>query len=161
MPVFQLFHPGSIAIIMAIYKGFNMNFAQKIYLIRSKSGLSQDAMANKFEVSRQTISKWESGLSYLEIDKIIKISELFDVSIDYLLKDNYKEQLPNSNLEQAVIQFLGASQDMTKMSETLVDIMRDGIIDENEQIQLENSIQTLDQIIENVKMIRNIIIAKK
>lgn len=41
-----------------------MSFAEKIYLIRTKNKLSQEEMASKFNVSRQTISKWESGVSH-------------------------------------------------------------------------------------------------
>lgn len=118
-------------------------------------------MAGKFDVSRQTISKWESGLSYPEIDKLIAISEMFDVSIDYLLKDNFRDQVKNDALEKVVLKFLGASQDMSKISEQLIDIMSDGIIDESEKLQLEKIICTLDEVVGNIQQIRDLIKKKR
>ena len=133
-----------------------MSFAEKIYLIRTKSKLSQEEMASKFNVSRQTISKWESGMSYPEIDKLISISEMFDVSIDYLLKDNENRKDMGERIEKIIFQFLASSQGMGRVSEQLIDIMRDGIITDEERLQLENITYVLDeaaQTIENVKKI--------
>lgn len=134
-----------------------MSFSEKIFLLRSDCKLSQEDMAGKFDVSRQTISKWESGLSYPEIDKLIAISEMFDVSIDYLLKDNCKEQIQNDELEKIVLKFLGSSQDMGKISEQLIDIMRDGIIDDSEKLQLERIVCILDEVEENIEHIKDLI----
>lgn len=133
-----------------------MSFAEKIYLIRTKNKLSQEEMASKFNVSRQTISKWESGMSYPEIDKLISISEMFDVSIDYLLKDNENCKDMGERIEKIIFQFLASSQGMGRVSEQLIDIMRDGIITDEERLQLENITYVLDeaaQTIENVKKI--------
>ena len=133
-----------------------MSFAEKIYLIRTKNKLSQEEMASKFNVSRQTISKWESGMSYPEIDKLISISEMFDVSIDYLLKDNENRKDMGERIEKIIFQFLASSQGMGRVSEQLIDIMRDGIITDEERLQLENITYVLDeaaQTIENVKKI--------
>lgn len=138
-----------------------MSFSEKIFFIRSNNKLSQEDMAGKFDVSRQTISKWESGLSYPEIDKLIAISEMFDVSIDYLLKDNFRDQVKNDALEKVVLKFLGASQDMSKISEQLIDIMSDGIIDESEKLQLEKIICTLDEVVGNIQQIRDLIKKKR
>ncbi|MBQ1260209.1 MAG: helix-turn-helix transcriptional regulator [Clostridia bacterium] len=65
--------------------------AEKIVILRKKHGMSQEAFAEQLDVSRQAVSKWESGSSFPEIDKIVRISELFGVSTDYLLKDTYTE----------------------------------------------------------------------
>lgn len=133
-----------------------MSFAEKIYLIRTKNKLSQEEMASKFNVCRQTISKWESGMSYPEIDKLISISEMFDVSIDYLLKDNENRKDMGERIEKIIFQFLASSQGMGRVSEQLIDIMRDGIITDEERLQLENITYVLDeaaQTIENVKKI--------
>lgn len=138
-----------------------MSFSEKIYLIRSKTGLSQDEMADKFGVSRQTISKWEGGLSYPEIDKIIKISETFHVSIDWLLKEEHREEIRDGDLEKSCLQFLGVSQDMEKISELIIEIMRDGVIDDMEKAQLKESISALEQVIENIKQIRDVILSNE
>lgn len=64
-----------------------MNLADKIIVLRKKCGWSQEQLAEKLDISRQSVSKWESNMSIPELDKIVKMSELFDVSTDYLLKD--------------------------------------------------------------------------
>ena len=62
--------------------------SEKIYTLRRKSGLSQEQLAEIIGVSRQAISKWEGGLSVPESEKLIAISEYFNVTLDYLLKEN-------------------------------------------------------------------------
>lgn len=64
-----------------------MTTGQKIYELRKSARITQEQFAEKLEVSRQAVSKWESDAAYPETDKIIKIAELFGVSCDYLLKD--------------------------------------------------------------------------
>lgn len=65
-----------------------MSFASKLQEIRQKNGVSQEQLAELLNVSRQSVSKWERGKGYPEIDKIIFISEHFGVTIDELLKDS-------------------------------------------------------------------------
>jgi len=64
-----------------------MNFGEKLQSLRKEKGLSQEALAQKCNVSRQAVSKWENGDGYPEMDKLILISELFNVSIDFLIKN--------------------------------------------------------------------------
>lgn len=59
----------------------------KIKLLRRKRKLTQLQLANELNVSAQAVSKWEKGLSAPDIETIIKISKIFDVTTDYLLKD--------------------------------------------------------------------------
>lgn len=138
-----------------------MSFSEKIYMLRSKAGLSQEQMADKFGVSRQSIWKWENGVSCPDIDKIIKISETFHVSIDWLLKDNFKRKIRGYNIEKAAFQFLGISQDMEKISEQIIEIMRDGVIDDEEKEQLEVSISILEQVMENIVRIKDVLSYEK
>lgn len=63
-----------------------MNTADRIQHLRKSKGISQEELADKIDVSRQTISKWESEQSSPDIEKIILMSELFEVTTDYLLK---------------------------------------------------------------------------
>ncbi len=65
-----------------------MSLAEKIILQRKRNGWSQEELADRLEVSRQSVSKLESGLSNPELDKILAMSLLFDVSTDYLLKND-------------------------------------------------------------------------
>ena len=65
-----------------------MILADKIIDLRKKNGWSQEDLAEKLDVSRQSISKWESAQSIPDMGKILRLSELFGVSTDYLLKDD-------------------------------------------------------------------------
>ena len=65
-----------------------MILADKIIDLRKKNGLSQEELAEKMNVSRQSVSKWESAQSVPDLNKIIALSEIFGVSTDYLLKDS-------------------------------------------------------------------------
>lgn len=64
-----------------------MIFADKLIELRKRNGMTQEELAEKMDVSRQSIAKWEGAQSVPELNKIIKLSQLFDVSTDYLLKD--------------------------------------------------------------------------
>lgn len=130
-----------------------MNFAEKILNLRTEYGYSQEILAEKLNVSRQAISKWESGATLPETDKIITLSNFFGVSTDYLLKDNIQRDSHDS-LDRVVLKFLGSAKDMDNISEELIEIMRDGIIDDEEKIKMESIIETLDtisQIISEIK----------
>ncbi len=69
-----------------------MILAEKIMKHRKENGWSQEDLAIKLGVSRQSVSKWESTASIPDLDKIIKLSEIFGVSTDYLLKDDLDEE---------------------------------------------------------------------
>jgi transcriptional regulator with XRE-family HTH domain len=64
-----------------------MSFAEKLQGLRKSKGISQEQLAELLDVSRQSISKWESGQNYPEVDKLIKLSDLFKITLDELLKD--------------------------------------------------------------------------
>ena len=68
-----------------------MILGDKIAALRKQNGWSQEELAGKLEISRQSVSKWESGASIPDLDKILKLSSLFGVSTDYLLKDDMEE----------------------------------------------------------------------
>lgn len=63
-----------------------MNIADRIQHLRKTKGISQEELADKLGVSRQAISKWESEQSSPDIEKVIIMSEFFEVTTDYLLK---------------------------------------------------------------------------
>ena len=64
-----------------------MTLGEKIQILRKQNGLSQEALAEKLAVTRQTVSKWELNRSMPDLDFIARLSELFHVSADYLIKD--------------------------------------------------------------------------
>jgi len=64
-----------------------MEFNNKLYQLRKQKGLSQEELANRMNVSRQTISKWEVGDSTPDMEKLIALSDLFEISLDELVLD--------------------------------------------------------------------------
>lgn len=74
-----------------------MNFGMKLQLLRKEKGMSQEVLAEKLNVSRQAVSKWETGESQPDISNIVLLSEIFHVSTDYLLKDEYEEEVKKDN----------------------------------------------------------------
>ncbi len=69
-----------------------MILAEKIMELRKKNGWSQEELAEQVHVSRQSVSKWESGASIPDLSKILLLSEAFGVSTDYLLRDDIEEK---------------------------------------------------------------------
>ncbi len=67
-----------------------MNLSNKIIELRSKNKLTQEELAEKLNVSRQTVSNWETGKCYPDIETLIIMSNKFNISLDELLKDNIK-----------------------------------------------------------------------
>jgi transcriptional regulator with XRE-family HTH domain len=65
-----------------------MNFGEKLKSERAKKGWSQEELAEKLFVSRQSVSKWENGQNYPSIEIIIKLSDLFEITIDELLRSD-------------------------------------------------------------------------
>ena len=68
-----------------------MTFSDKLIALRRKAGWSQEELAERLNVSRQSVSKWEGAQSMPDIDKIVQLSSLFSVTTDYLLKDEQAE----------------------------------------------------------------------
>ena len=64
-----------------------MIFSEKLQLIRKSQGMTQEDLAEKLDVSRQAVAKWESGQVYPDIGNLIQISNLFNVTVDYLVRD--------------------------------------------------------------------------
>ena len=68
-----------------------MTFGEKIQALRKQKGLSQKQLADLVLVSHQAVSRWEQGESIPDVDNVLRLSEIFEVSTDYLLKDILKE----------------------------------------------------------------------
>ena len=62
-----------------------MEFGNRLYELRKQKGLSQEELANRLDVTRQTISKWELGDSTPDMDKLVQLGELFEISLDELV----------------------------------------------------------------------------
>ena len=68
-----------------------MNLGEKIYKLRKEKGISQEALAERIGTTRQAISKWETNKGYPETEKLLMLSNVFEVSVDFLLKDEKSE----------------------------------------------------------------------
>lgn len=88
-----------------------MTLSEKILTLRKGSGMSQEELAEKLNVSRQAISRWEMGTAIPDVTNVLGISKLFGVTTDYLLHDDYKsdkdlpqmQKLQTDSLRQTMI----------------------------------------------------------
>lgn len=92
-----------------------MILADKIIYLRKRNGWSQEQLAGQLDISRQSVSKWESGMSIPDLDKILKMSKIFNVSTDFLLKDELEEALP-SELEYTEEEIEGRMVSLEEMN---------------------------------------------
>lgn len=72
-----------------------MSFGERLYELRKKAGLSQEQLAEVLEVSRQSISKWESDKAYPEMTRLVYMSDYFGVSLDYLMRGTESDPPPS------------------------------------------------------------------
>lgn len=70
-----------------------MDFPEKLLTLRKADDLTQEQLAEKLEVSRQSVSKWESGQATPELEKVVALSAIFNVTTDYLLKSSEIDDL--------------------------------------------------------------------
>jgi len=73
-----------------------MTFGEKLQSLRQKAGMSQDALAEKLNVSRQAVSRWERDETMPETEKVVMLADLFGVTTDYLLRQQPKQQATDS-----------------------------------------------------------------
>ena len=86
-----------------VKRGVYMILADKIIRLRKKNGWSQEELADKMKVSRQSVSKWEGAQSIPDLEKILQLSALFGVTTDYLLKDDIEdEEFTNDSSDPAI-----------------------------------------------------------
>ena len=79
-----------------------MEFHNKLYNLRKQKGLSQEELANRLNVSRQTISKWEVGDSTPDMEKLIAISDMFEISLDELVMDKVPTQIGENSFKSEI-----------------------------------------------------------
>ncbi len=78
-----------------------MSLGERIYKLRTEKEMSQGDLADALEVSRQSISKWETNGSVPELDKLVKLSEIFDISLDELITGKAPEKHPDAPTEES------------------------------------------------------------
>lgn len=77
--------------------------SEKIRELRRKSGLSQEELADKLEVSRQAVSKWETGAAVPTTETLVQLADFFGVSLDFLLRDNAEMPIVSSSPKHSTV----------------------------------------------------------
>ncbi len=72
-----------------------MTLGQKLKLLLKDNNMTQEDLAERLDVSRQAVGKWVNDKGIPEVNKLVQISDIFDVSLDYLLKENHEEKAPS------------------------------------------------------------------
>jgi len=90
-----------------------MTLGQKLQLLRKQNNLTQEQLATQLYVSRQAVSKWEQDTAMPDVEKLLLISRRFDVSLDYLLKEEIEK-------DKSVID----TEKSDKIADTVIDICR-------------------------------------
>lgn len=95
-----------------------MKFNEKLLKIRKERGLSQEELGMELQVSRQTISKWDTGQSYPDFTRLVMLSDFFDMTLDELVKDIDVQEIRNKNFTDEKVDSLYKDsqiiKDMTK-----------------------------------------------
>ncbi len=95
-----------------------MILADKIIRLRKKNGWSQEELANKMNVSRQAVSKWESAQTIPDLEKILLLGALFGVTTDYLLKDEIQEEeFSNNNSSDTTVKKISIEEANTYLEQ--------------------------------------------
>ena len=99
-----------------------MGLSERVTALRKQAGWSQEELAQRLDVSRQAVSKWESGQVIPEVEKIVELSKAFDVTVDYLLKPSEIDELSVKTeiLEQQQKQMLVREQKRTQISKNIM-----------------------------------------
>ena len=79
-----------------------MQFRDKLFQLRKNSGMTQAEMAESLNVSRQAVSKWEMGTAVPDVNNILSISRIFNVSVDYLVNDELETEEDSPVVKAAV-----------------------------------------------------------
>lgn len=106
-----------------------MKFNEKLLEIRKKQGLSQEELGMELQVSRQTISKWEAGQSYPDFQRLVMLSDYFDMTLDELVKDiDVQDVREKSMLDERVTSiYLDVEKGKTIMKKLLTVIIYFGV----------------------------------
>lgn len=91
-----------------------MKFNEKLMSIRKMKGLSQEELGMELQVSRQTISKWESGQSYPDFQRLVMLSDYFDMTLDELVKEIDVQDVRDKNLTDEKVASIYLDAENTK-----------------------------------------------
>ncbi len=86
-----------------------MNMGEKLYKLRKEKNMSQGELADLLEVSRQSVSKWENNTAVPDLQRMVRLSEIFEVSLDYLIKGEAPEEKAQPQTAEIVVKREGVS----------------------------------------------------
>ena len=112
-----------------------MSFAERLRCSRREKGFSQEQLAETVDVSRQSITKWETGAAYPELKKLILLSISLDKDLDWLLYDERSELYSSRELEMENISFCGRIHDMRSLRSAMKEIMVRRILEALEGVE--------------------------
>lgn len=92
-----------------------MQFNEKLLEMRKKQGLSQEELGIELQVSRQTVSKWEAGQSYPDFQRLVMLSDYFNMTLDELVKDIDVQEVRGKSLADEKISSIYADVEKGKM----------------------------------------------
>lgn len=87
-----------------------MRFGEKLFFLRKQRGMTQMELAEKLDISRQAVSRWEQGVSEPSTENLVSIGKLFDVSVDALVNENLQFQT-ESTVQVAVKENIAGDKD--------------------------------------------------
>lgn len=91
-----------------------MNFNEKLITLRKTKGLSQEELGAELQVSRQTISKWESAASYPDFQRLVLLSDYFGLTLDELVKDVDVQDIRDKNMSDEKLSSIYRDVDTAK-----------------------------------------------
>jgi transcriptional regulator with XRE-family HTH domain len=100
-------------------RGGDMNFSKKIKLLRKSKGITQEALSDMVAVDRSSVAKWETGKALPSHDIMLRLSRIFDVSINELLEESDSRLIKTSELSEAETAFLVAYRAHPEMHEAI------------------------------------------
>ena len=92
-----------------------MKFEEKLIALRKKSGMSQEELSDQLGVSRQAVSRWEVGTTLPDAPNLLKLSDLFGVTVDYLLRDGCESNYDLPPLKKASCEMPSRAQKSRKL----------------------------------------------
>ena len=105
-----------------------MTLSEKILHLRTQQGLSQLELAEKLEVSRQSVSKWETGQSVPDLDKLIKLSDLFGITVDELVREGERPQPPQPETPPPQVVYVRERRSLTATQRAGICVEAAGLI---------------------------------
>ena len=101
-----------------------MKFGENLYNLRKKSGMSQEILAEKLDVSRQSVSKWENGNAYPEMNRIVELCKIFHCSINEFINENIIDfDSLDEEVKMNVVKFNKEKQNKLKLTSKIISVL--------------------------------------